>query len=115
MAIQTAFKKHQAFWIASGSGIHIIGLVGFCVARFVVARKAFFPFALRHCWVGGHKTCFLQVDDRHIYSTLTQTCDEICLLEEGGFKQQVLKANFDTLEESMHQEIVGNAVNLLDW
>lgn len=51
----------------------------------------------------------------HIYSTLTQTCDEICLLEEGGFKQQVLKANFDTLEESMHQEIAGNAVNLLDW
>jgi len=50
----------------------------------------------------------------HIYSTLTQTCDEICLLKEGVFKQQVLKANFDTLEASMYQEIVDNAANLLD-
>ena len=51
----------------------------------------------------------------HIYTTLTQTCDEICLLDEGCFKQHVLKADFDTLEQSMHQEIVGNALDLLDW
>ena len=51
----------------------------------------------------------------HIYTTLTQTCDEICLLEDGCFKQQVLKADFDALEESMHREIVGNATDLLDW
>lgn len=49
----------------------------------------------------------------HIYTTLTQTCDEICLLEDGYFKQQVLKADFDALEKSMHQEIVGNALDLL--
>ena len=49
----------------------------------------------------------------HIYTTLTQTCDEICLLEDGHFKQQVLKADFDALEKSMHQEIVGNALDLL--
>ena len=49
----------------------------------------------------------------HIYTTLTQTCDEICLLEDGNFKQQVLKADFDALEKSMHQEIVGNALDLL--
>ena len=51
----------------------------------------------------------------HIYTTLTQTCDEICLLDEGCFKQHVLKADFDTLEKSMHQEIVGNALDLLGW
>lgn len=49
----------------------------------------------------------------HIYTTLTQTCDEICLLEDGNFKQQVLKADYDALEKSMHQEIVGNALDLL--
>ena len=49
----------------------------------------------------------------HIYTTLTQTCDEICLLEDGNFKQQVLKADFDALEESMHQEIVGNVGDFL--
>ena len=49
----------------------------------------------------------------HIYTTLTQTCDEICHLEDGNFKQQVLKADFDALEKSMHQEIVGNALDLL--
>lgn len=49
----------------------------------------------------------------HIYTTLTQTCDEICLLEDGNFKQQVLKTDFDALEKSMHQEIVGNALDLL--
>ena len=49
----------------------------------------------------------------HIYTTLTQTCDEICLLEDGIFKQQVLKADFDALEESMHQEIVGNVGDFL--
>ena len=49
----------------------------------------------------------------HIYTTLTQTCNEICLLEDGNFKQQVLKADFDALEKSMHQEIVGNALDLL--
>ena len=49
----------------------------------------------------------------HIYTTLTQTCDEICLLEDGNFKQQVLKADFDALEKSMHQEIVGIALDLL--
>ena len=47
----------------------------------------------------------------HIYSTLTQTCDEICLLEDGNFKQSVPKADFSSLEASMHQEIIGNASN----
>lgn len=44
----------------------------------------------------------------HIYSTLTQTCDEICLLEDGRFKRQVPKSEFSSLEEAMHREMTGN-------
>lgn len=48
----------------------------------------------------------------HIYSTLTQTCDEICLLEDGNFKQSVPKSDFSSLEASMHRELTGNAYDL---
>ena len=46
----------------------------------------------------------------HIFSTLSETCDEIHLLSEGSFVKSVQKAAFDSLEKEMKQVLVGNRI-----
>lgn len=49
----------------------------------------------------------------HIFSTLSETCDEIYLLKEGRIAQRVLKKDFSKLEDEMKQVSVGNLVSKL--
>lgn len=44
----------------------------------------------------------------HIFSTLTDVCDEIILLEKGRFAQQVTPDQFADLDEKMRRFIVGD-------
>lgn len=50
----------------------------------------------------------------HIFSTLSQTCDEIYLLENGNFTKKVMKENFNELEQEMKDISVGNKVERLE-
>lgn len=47
----------------------------------------------------------------HIFSTLSDTCDEIHLLREGKVERSALKANFKELEETMKSGVIGDRVN----
>jgi ABC-2 type transport system ATP-binding protein len=49
----------------------------------------------------------------HIFSTLSDTCDEIHLLKEGEFLRKVLKAEFKDLEREMKEITVGNKIEKL--
>ena len=50
----------------------------------------------------------------HIFSTLSDTCDEIHLLKEGEFVRKVFKDEFDKLENEMKAFSIGNAIEKLD-
>ena len=49
----------------------------------------------------------------HIFSTLSECCDEIRLLKDGNFEQVVLKEDFAVLEEQMKAFVVGDRVDKL--
>lgn len=49
----------------------------------------------------------------HIFSTLSDTCDEIHLLSKGSFIKSVKKADFQILEEEMKQLTIGNKIEKL--
>lgn len=48
----------------------------------------------------------------HIFFTLKQSCDEIVMLENAGFKYHVSKDQFDWLENDIHSEVVGMNLNI---
>lgn len=49
----------------------------------------------------------------HIFSTLSDNCDEICLLKDGAFVKRVLPEEFRQLDEEMREFVVGNKINNL--
>jgi len=50
----------------------------------------------------------------HIFSTLSDTCDEIHLLKEGKFVRKVFKDEFEKLEKEMKAFSIGNSIEKLD-
>jgi len=46
----------------------------------------------------------------HIFSTLSDTCDRIFLLEEGQVSKRVAKDEFAALEEEMKSDVIGEEV-----
>ena len=50
----------------------------------------------------------------HIFSTLSDTCDEINLLSEGSIVKTVQREDFQSLETEMKQMTVGNRIEKLD-
>lgn len=50
----------------------------------------------------------------HIFSTLSDTCDEIYLLENGELVKRVLKKDFDALEKEMKLVTIGNKIDKLN-
>ena len=46
----------------------------------------------------------------HIFSTLSETCDEIHLLTKGSFVKSVQKDEFASLEKEMKEVLVGNKI-----
>jgi len=49
----------------------------------------------------------------HIFSTLSDTCDEIHLLSNGNIVKSVQKEDFATLETEMKQTAIGNKIEKL--
>jgi len=49
----------------------------------------------------------------HIFSTLSNICDEIHLLKEGQFVKRVAKESFHLLEQEMKEVTVGTRVDEL--
>ena len=49
----------------------------------------------------------------HIFSTLSDNCDEIHVLREGTFTQQVKKEDFKKLELEMKEQSAGNRISVL--
>ncbi|MDR1338487.1 MAG: ABC transporter ATP-binding protein [Prevotellaceae bacterium] len=50
----------------------------------------------------------------HIFSTLTETCDEICLLNEGKLCKLVQKSDFKELESEMKSFLIGKKIEKLN-
>lgn len=50
----------------------------------------------------------------HIFSTLSDTCDEIHLLKKGEQIKSVQKAEFNNLEQEMKEITIGNRIEKLD-
>ena len=50
----------------------------------------------------------------HIFSTLSETCDEILLLENGKFSKRILKENFTSFETEMKNFSIGNKIDRLN-
>lgn len=50
----------------------------------------------------------------HIFSTLSDTCDEIYLLRKGEQIKSVHKGNFKTLEQEMRENTIGNRIEKLE-
>jgi len=50
----------------------------------------------------------------HIFSTLSDTCDEIYLLSGGEVVKKVTRGNFDTLELEMKEFTIGNKIEKLE-
>jgi ABC-2 type transport system ATP-binding protein len=50
----------------------------------------------------------------HIFSTLSETCDEIIVMKNGEFTQHVAKENFPQLEREMKEVSIGDRINKLD-
>jgi ABC-2 type transport system ATP-binding protein len=50
----------------------------------------------------------------HIYATLSETCDEIQLLQDGNITQTVQRPEFAALEAEMKQMVIGNKIEHLD-
>lgn len=49
----------------------------------------------------------------HIFSTLSDTCDEICLFSKGKFIKSVKKEDFSMLEADMKEFSIGNKIEKL--
>ena len=49
----------------------------------------------------------------HIFSTLSDTCDEIYLLKEGEIIKKVFREDFETLELEMKEFTIGNKIEKL--
>ena len=49
----------------------------------------------------------------HIFSTLSDTCDEIHLLKNGEFLKTVMKEDFSLLETEMKEISIGNRIERL--
>jgi len=49
----------------------------------------------------------------HIFSTLSDTCDEIHLLSQGSFTKSVLKEDFQALESEMKSATLGGKIDRL--
>lgn len=49
----------------------------------------------------------------HIFSTLSDTCDEIHLLKDGVFIKKVFKEDFSKLETEMKEFTIGNKIEKL--
>ena len=50
----------------------------------------------------------------HIFSTLSDTCDEIYLLKEGEIIKRVFRDDFETLELEMKEFTIGNKIDKLE-
>ncbi|MCL2329043.1 MAG: ATP-binding cassette domain-containing protein [Bacteroidetes bacterium] len=50
----------------------------------------------------------------HIFSTLSDTCDEIFLLKDGEIVKKVCREDFDSLETEMKEFSVGNKIDKLE-
>ena len=50
----------------------------------------------------------------HIFSTLSDTCDEIHLLRKGEQIKSVQKVNFEFLEQEMKESTIGNRIEKLE-
>jgi ABC-2 type transport system ATP-binding protein len=50
----------------------------------------------------------------HIFSTLSETCDEIQLLREGRFIRKVSHADYKDLEEAMKAVTIGDRIEKLN-
>ena len=50
----------------------------------------------------------------HIFSTLSNTCDEIYLLQDGEIIKKVFREDFDALELEMKEFTIGNKIEKLD-
>lgn len=50
----------------------------------------------------------------HIFSTLTETCDEIHLLKEGQFIRRAKQGEFMEIDQEMKDFTIGNIINKLD-
>lgn len=50
----------------------------------------------------------------HIFSTLSDTCDEIHLLSHGRFTKSVPKSDFRELEAEMKQATIGKKIDMLE-
>lgn len=50
----------------------------------------------------------------HIFSTLSETCDEIHLLRKGEQIKSVQKSGFKNLEQEMKEMTIGNRIDKLD-
>jgi len=50
----------------------------------------------------------------HIFSTLSDTCDEIYLLKEGEIVRKVFRENFEALELEMREFTIGNKIEKLE-
>ncbi len=63
-------------------------------------------------WREAGKTVLIS---SHIFSTLSEVCDEIHLLEDGAFAQRVTPSHFSKLEEEMKQFILGDKLQRLNF
>ncbi|MDR0430366.1 MAG: ATP-binding cassette domain-containing protein [Tannerellaceae bacterium] len=50
----------------------------------------------------------------HIFSTLSDTCDEIYLLKDGEIIKKVFREDFETLELEMRKFTIGNKIEKLE-
>ena len=50
----------------------------------------------------------------HIFSTLSDTCDEIYLLKDGVIVKKVFRENFEALELEMREFTIGNKIEKLE-
>jgi ABC-2 type transport system ATP-binding protein len=50
----------------------------------------------------------------HIFSTLSDTCDEIQLLRKGALIKTVQKSDFNTLAQEMKETTLGNRMDMLE-
>jgi len=50
----------------------------------------------------------------HIFSTLSDTCDEIYLQKDGEIIKKVLRENFCALEQEMREFTIGNKIDRLE-
>lgn len=50
----------------------------------------------------------------HIFSTLSETCDEILVLENGKFSKKISKENFPLFEKEIKKISIGNKIDVLE-